>query len=133
MKNEIFAFTMTEGKSEGLNGFISLILPEGILEYFSFTHCTYTDKSMCIHLEEKDIIPDDFKLEVHKSVGFHTARQLKDFPIRGKVVTLSIKRRRWLVTFKDGTERKVSRDWLIIQQGTNVTRDFAAFLKAISR
>ena len=111
---------------------IRLILPEGILDYFNFTHYTSTDTSLWIHLEEKDIIPDIYKSEINKSVGFHSARQLKDFPIRGKIVTLSIKRRRWLVTFKDGTEKKVSRDWSIIQQGTNVTRDFAAFLKGIS-
>ena len=125
-------FIMRKGKVESLDGFISLILPAGILEYFDFTHCTYTEKSMCIHLDEKNIIPDEFKSEVYKSVGFQAARQLNDFPIRGKVVTLSVRRRRWLVRFKDGTDRKVSRDWSIIQQGTNITCDFAAFLKAIS-
>lgn len=124
---------MKDKKANDISDFISLILPEGILEYFDFTHCTYNDTSMCIHLEEKDIIPDQYKSEISKSVGFHAARQLKDFPIRGKVVTLSIKRRRWLVSSKDGTERKVSRDWSIIQQGTNLTQDFSAFLKAISR
>ena len=124
---------MTHGKAENLDGFISLILPEGILEYFDFTHCTYTNKSMCIHLDEKNKIPDEYKLEINKAVGFHDARQLKDFPIRGKIVTLSIKRRRWLVSYKDGTESKVSRNWNIIQQGSNITRDFAAFLKGISR
>jgi len=113
--------------------FIRLILPECILDYFNFTHCTSTETSMWIHLEEKDMIPETYKSAIHKSVGFHSARQLKDFPIRGKVVTLSIKRRRWLVTFKDGTEKKISRDWSIIEQGTNITRDFAAFLKGISR
>lgn len=123
---------MKEGKAENLESLISLILPEGILTYFDYTHCTYSDTNMCIHLEEKNIIPDSFKDEKNKSVGFHNPRQLKDFPIRGRIVTLSIKRRRWLVTLKDGTEKKVSRDWSIIEQGTNVTRDFAAFLKGIS-
>lgn len=124
---------MSTQETDNIEGFISLILPEGILDYFAFTHCTYTDKSMCIHLEEKNVIPEEYQSEISKSVGFHKARQLNDFPIRGKVVTLSIKRRRWLVSFNNGSESKVSRDWSVIQQGTNITRDFAAFLKAFNR
>lgn len=124
---------MTHGQVDDLNGFIRLILRTDILEYSNFTHCSYTDTSMCIHSVEKNEIPEEYKLEVHKSVGFRYALQLKDIPIRGKVVTLSSKRRRWLVTYIDGIKSKVSRDWSIIKQGTNTTRNFAAFLKDISR
>ena len=35
---------------------------------------------MCIHLEEKDQISDEYKLEINKAVGFHDTRQLIDLP-----------------------------------------------------
>lgn len=124
---------MEENTAFSQRDFIGLILPEGTLEYFNFVKCTYDSDSMCIHLEEKDVVPEEYKTILEKSAGFHDARYLKDFPIRGKKVTLCIKRRRWQVRFPGQKSRKVSRDWSIIESGTNITAEFAAFLKAISR
>ena len=52
----------------------------------------------------------------------------KPINVRGKKAYLSIKRRRWEVK---ATGIIISRDWRIVQSGTRMTREFAAFLKGI--
>ena len=64
------------------------------------------------------------------SHGFHKQTTIQDFPIRGKQVYLHIKRRRWL---EKSTQTVLQRDWDIVAQGTRMTNEFSAFLKALSR
>jgi len=67
-----------------------------------------------------------------KAVGFAEPRKITDFPIRGRLVTLSVRRRRWLINDSaTGKEKKISRDFTILKQGTSMTSEFAAFLKGI--
>ncbi|WP_449415962.1 ISAon1 family transposase N-terminal region protein [Salegentibacter flavus] len=51
-------------------------------------------------------------------------------PVRGKKVFLHIKRRRWL---NKQSKQVVQRDWNLVAQGTRMTVEFAAFLKALSQ
>jgi hypothetical protein len=53
---------------------------------------------------------------------------VQDFPVRGKKLYLHIKRRRWEVQSNGNI---VSRDWRLVQSGTRMTAEFAAFLKGI--
>ena len=59
-------------------------------------------------------------------------RTIEDYPIRNMLVKLKVKRRRWEITV-DGKKKKVSRDWNEVAQGTRMSKEYAAFLKGISR
>jgi len=116
-----------------------LFLPEGILEHFDIVGYDQGDsgqyvydKTLIIHLEEKKVIPEEYKNHIYKASGFMEVRKVSDYPIRNMLVTLSVKRRRWDVEI-DGEIKKVSRDWKAVAQGTRMSKEYAAFLKEISR
>lgn len=118
---------------------LALFLPEGILNYFEIV--SYATKpsgkkiyktQLELSLDEKDIIPSEYKNYPYKSCGYQEARCINDYPIRNMLVSLKVRRRRWEVTI-DGKKKKVSRDWEAIAQGTSMSEEYAAFLKGISR
>lgn len=105
-------------------------LPAGILEYFDLTDIKKTPAGLYIYLEEKNQLPEEFKGQLYHSKGFYPEVQIEDFPIRTKKVYLCIKRRRW----EDPTTGEiVTRDWQLVQTGTRMTKEFAAFLKEFNR
>ncbi len=118
---------------------LELILPQGILDYFEIVgfeqgesgQYVY-DKTLTIFLEEKNIIPEEYRTYRYKASGFMEPRLINDCPIRSMLVTLSVKRRRWDVEI-EGEYKKVKRDWNIVAQGTRMSEEYAAFLKEISR
>ncbi len=127
---------MKEGLSEEL---LALFLPEGILDYFelvsydkSSSGKSIYESNLVLNLEEKDIIPAEYKDYPYKSCGFMEPRYIEDYPIRNMLVKLKIRRRRWEITI-EGKKKKVSRDWEVIAQGTRMSEGYAAFLKEISR
>lgn len=107
---------------------VSLLLPEGILEYFDITDATATKEGLSIYLEEKNLAPQGYTSEQLVSKGFHDQIRVEDFPIRGKKAYLCIRRRRWEVKSSGDI---ISRDWKLVQTGTRMTKEFAAFLKGI--
>ena len=118
---------------------LSLFLPSGILDYFTIvdfqtskTNQELFSKDLTIFLEEKAIIPDEYKDCSAKASGFMDVRLIDDYPIRDMLVKLSIKRRRWDVVI-DGRKQKVSRDWSLVLKGCRMSEDYSAFLKEISR
>lgn len=73
--------------------------------------------------------PRNFKTKGAQSIkGFFPQTTVQDFPIRGKKVLLLVKRRRWE---NQTSGEVVSRDWDLVQSGTRMTAEFAAFLKGI--
>lgn len=121
-------FTLLIMQSEEYN-LASLVLPTGILEYFSITKISQTEDFLHIFLEEKNIKPAEFANSHLTSKGFFDEIKVQDFPIRGKDVFLFIKRRRWL----NEVGLTVFRNWELVAKGTRITKEFAAFLKVISR
>lgn len=109
---------------------LELFLPEGILEYFDVSSVEKTDEGYTISLEEKNLHPHEFSGQRLSSKGYTDAILVKDFPIRGKACFLKVKRRRWL---NEDTNKIVSRDWELVAKGTRMTKEFAAFLKALYR
>jgi len=99
------------------------------------SHFTITDHSIeqdTVHLyfEEKKDTPKEQNGRSLIAHGFHKEITIQDFPLRGKKVFLHIKRRRWL----DKTSKDVvQRDWNLAAQGTRMTIEFAAFLKALGQ
>ncbi len=114
---------------------LALFLPEGILDYFeivsyekSSSGKTIYDSQLVLSLDEKDIIPTEYKTLQYKSCGFMEPRYIEDYPIRNMLVKLKVRRRRW-ETIIEGEKKKVSRDWEVIAQGTRMSEEYAAFFK----
>lgn len=107
---------------------ISLLLPEGILDYFELTKVDKDAHGLNIYLEEKNISPHGYQKHELESKGFYPEVGIQDFPIRGQKVALCVKRRRWTV-LANGTI--ISRDWDLVIQGTRMTTEFGLFLKGI--
>jgi hypothetical protein len=107
---------------------ISLVLPSGILDFFSITKVSHTAETLHIYLEEKNEKPEEYNGSALTSKGFFDEIKIQDFPIRGKDVFLFIKRRRWT----NELGQVVYRNWEHVAKGTRMTKEFAAFLKVIS-
>jgi len=108
---------------------VGFLLPEGMLDYFEVTNADKQADKYTFYLEEKNLIPAQYKEERLHSKGFLDPITIQDFPLRGKACFLKIKRRRW--TNLD-TGLIVSRDWDIVAKGARITSEFATFLKAIN-
>ena len=106
----------------------SLLLPEGTLDYFDVINVVEDSTQIIIYLEEKNLVPEEYKDKDTESKGFYAPVVVRDFPIRGKQVFLNVRRRRWIVK-PDGNY--ISRNWQMVASGTSMTREFAAFLKEI--
>lgn len=110
---------------------VSELLPEGILTYFDITALTQQEThTLKIHLEEKNIPPEEYQKVAIRANGFLPEIEIKDFPLRTKLVTLCIKRRRWLLVEEN---KKVMRDLNIKTPGTRLTNEFSVFLKGLTR
>jgi hypothetical protein len=120
---------MEHQNEEGLS-LAKVVLPQGILEYFTLSNIVQTKDILSIYLNEKNIIPEEYTNYKLSSKGFYDEIKVQDFPIRGKEVYLYIKRRRWL---NESTGNTVMRNWDVVAKGTRMTKYFAAFLKVISR
>jgi hypothetical protein len=115
---------------ESLIKLLSIILPEGIENYFELINYTKSEEELHLYLEESNKQPEEFIKEKLTSKGFFSEVTIQDFPIRGMQVYLHIKRRRWL---NESNGKVVFRDWNLVAKGTRITKDFASFLKEISR
>jgi hypothetical protein len=107
---------------------VSLLLPEGILEYFDIVNSVNDKEGLSIYLEERNIPPVGYKAEDLESKGFFPEIRIQDFPIRNRKAFLCVKRRRWEVK---ASGQIISRDWKLVQAGTRMTKEFASFLKGI--
>jgi hypothetical protein len=107
---------------------VSLLLPQGILEFFELTNVSQLPAGLNIYLEEKNIIPSEYKDQKLESKGFLPEISIQDFPIRGQKVNLCIKRRRWEVK---ETGAIITRDWDLVRKGARMTTEFGTFLKGI--
>jgi hypothetical protein len=107
---------------------LKAFLPVGVLDYFEVTGLEQKGEQLTINLEEKNELPEAYRSQPFHSKGFMPSVIIEDFPIRGNKVLLGIKRRRWE---HQQTGEIITRDWKMVQKGTKMTADFAAFLKQI--
>lgn len=115
---------------ESYQALVRFLLPEGILDYFELSKVVETRTGLHIYLDEKNLPPSEYNDQKLESKGFLPEIAVQDFPIRDQRVTLCIKRRRWEVK---ETGEVVCRDWNVVQPGTRMTKEFAAFLKGLYR
>lgn len=105
--------------------FISYFLPEGLLEHFKITKVEelgeVSTKRMVIQveLEEINLIPKGYASSLYESKGFYPITIIQDFPVRGKAVYLSIKRRRW--RHKERKNEIIHNDYTLIAEGSRLT------------
>ncbi len=104
--------------------YLRFLLPEGLLEYFEVREIRRESQHFIIYLEEKNLVPEQYKEDKLFSKGFYDEVTIQDFPLRGKACFLKVKRRKWL---NESTGAIVSRDWDIVAKGTRMTGEFAAF------
>ncbi len=114
---------------DGVN-LAKLLLPADISEFFFISDVIQSKESLTIYLEENDAHPIEYLDDKLVSKGFFESITVQDFPLRGKSVFLNIRRRRWT---NETTGDIVWRDWEVVAKGTRMTKEFAAFLKVISR
>lgn len=108
---------------------LELLLPSFIVNHFTFIKSNSSEEHLHLYFEEKNegSLFKDRKVE---SKGFHKEIIIEDFPLRGKLVYLHIKRRRWRDIL---TKETLQRDWNNIAKGTRMTEEFAFFFKEINR
>ena len=82
---------------------------------------------MDIYLDEKKILPEELNTINSISYGFTDIVTIQDFPIRGKGVYLHIRHRKWL---NKATNQIITRKINLTHNGTDLTKEFVAFLKA---
>jgi hypothetical protein len=107
-----------------------MILPKILVEHFDLIDSKKEGGKLNLYFAEKKTVPEEFKTRQLVSKGFHKPIVVQDFPLKGMFVFFHIKRRRW--TDKE-TSEIVQRDWTLVANGTRMTKEFAAFLKSISR
>lgn len=103
---------------------LELILPEGMLEYFEIKSVRNIQIGYEVYLEEKPDISIEFAGDPLRCHGFHQEQTIHDFPLRGKVFDLKVKRRRWLNT---QTNQVVSRDWELMAKKRDLHRNSRLF------
>ena len=103
---------------------LELIFPKGVFEWFDLADGTVNGEDVSITLEEKDNPPikENQKVIARK---FHNIT-ITDFPLRGKRTLLTFRRRYWKI---EGQKEYLKRDISLSFPGTQLEREFAAFLK----
>jgi hypothetical protein len=109
---------------------LKVLLPELLITHFDIVKHQTEKQVLHLYFEEKKGVPKEFSSGTVISHGFHKEISIQDFPVRGKKVFLHIKRRRWL---NKTNNKVVQRDWGLVAQGTRMTIEFAAFLKALNK
>lgn len=107
---------------------IAMFLPDKILDYFDIINVRKTDERYTIRLQEKDCvpeIPEEHKWKKVISKGFKDFL-VEDFPMRGRRVTLQLRRRVWKIEW---VSQLLRRDIPITFPKTKLDNEYAVFLK----
>lgn len=109
---------------------ISLLFPEGLLDFFEVQKVETKSTEYIFYLDEKNIVPSGYEASSLESKGFYDEESMTDFPLRGKRCTLKLRRRKWI---EKSSKQVVKRNWSLVAKGTRTTEEFAAFLKELNR
>jgi hypothetical protein len=101
------------------------VLPSEMGDYFEIEKIEDLSDGLHFYLEEKNIVPEEYKSIDLKSNGFYESSAITDFPLRDKKVILHVRRRRWT----DDSCKSYSRNWKLTAEGTRYSIEFASFLK----
>ncbi len=101
-----------------------------MFDYFEMVRFNELSEKVEIYFEEKNNPPEEYLQDKLESKGFYQEVRMYDYPMRGLSCVLYIKKRRW---YNHTKEKYVYRDWLLMAQGTQISSEFASFLKAMDR
>jgi hypothetical protein len=107
---------------------LQAILPADLFDYFEIVQVIVNEKTIDVHLDELNNLPEGYQSEKLISKGFHPAVVIQDFPIRERALFLHVRRRKWQV---ESSGKIISREWDITAKGARYTKGFAAFLKEL--
>lgn len=110
--------------------FLRFIFPAGMFDYFEFSDFKETSDKVEIYFEEKNLPPSEYQGDRLESKGFYEQVRMHDYPMRGHTCLLYLKKRRW---FNHSLGKYVSRNWKQVAEGTQISVEFASFLKALAR
>ena len=111
-----------------LSGIIELIAPGVISKNFEVTSIVEKKDTITIVFEEKtDHIPKELEGKEATLDGFLNPIALQTFPLKDKMVYLSLKRRRWKELGTTG--KSYSNAYDLHRQGMKTTNEFGNFLK----
>lgn len=82
-----------------------------------------------IDFQERNELPNGLSFGEYETKDFTPPKLVQDFPIRGKVVYLRIKKRRWPHKHKG---QIIKRDYSFIAEGSKFTHKLSDFLKDAS-
>jgi len=107
-----------------------LIFPQDVFEWFDLKSGKSDGTTTRITFAEKDIPPLTPETQDKKIIArkFHNIT-INDFPLRGKKVLLTFRRRYWKI---EGKKEYLKRDIRLTFPGTQLEKKFAVFLKAHS-
>lgn len=111
---------------------IETIFPKLIVDNFDIVTIQHFPKEeeIHIHLDEKRVIPTEFSSRRIIFHDFTSVKKIQDYPIRGNAVYLHVRRRKWLDT---ETNEILTKTYAIAFEGTQLTKEFVAFLKEAHR
>jgi transposase len=108
---------------------LRIFLPSWLFDFFELEKFTQESYRIDVYLREKKTIPQDQSGHLI-SHGFTDYSIIQDFPIKGKAVYLHLRRRKW---HDQASGKIISRQFEIAYEGTRLTKEFVAFLKATNR
>ncbi len=76
---------------------VELLLPEDLLKNFELIDLKKEGIHLRIYLEERKTPPEGYSNQTIRTNGFTEEIEIQDFPLRDKLVTLHVKKRRWLL------------------------------------
>lgn len=116
---------------------LKICIPTEILEHFEYCYMgefmtlKTKESGFVIYLEEKNILPDGYSIEEYESKGFSTPMLVQDFPLRGKQIFFSIRKRRWREKNEKG--KIIRKDFSFLADQSKMTAELVAFLKDTGR
>lgn len=110
--------------------FLRFIFPDGLFDYFEMKEFKEQKDKVEIYFEELNFHPEEYNGDKLESKGFYDEVRMYDYPMRGRSCVLFIKKRRW---YNHTQSKYVTRNWKLMAEGTQISKEFASFLKAMDR
>lgn len=111
---------------------LRLLFPPLIADNFAIERVEKDDRkeTLDIYLSETKSIPKELESRHVVSYGFTEYATIQDFSIRGYITTLHVRRRKWQ---EKGTGKIHVKPYDLTRTGTQLTKEFASFLKETCR
>lgn len=96
------------------------LLPEVMVECFEAVKVEKTKETLDVTLEERDRGAEGYASEKIRPNGFYEESTVRDYSVRGRKMTLHIKRRRRVEV---ETGKSVPKRWGIVAEGTSYSKE----------